>query len=273
MDVSYVSIFVREDGLRSCEGFHALVLQLVRSGVRLSKHLATSLGNPRQGSSIFLNPIAVGQNAIKCDTSIPRLKAEISECTHLTLQWCPPLENTILPSTPLPPPSPAFKTPTSSSKRKPRTGAGASPFQEKDQFRNSPSPSPGSKMDARRLESSPGVSYQEEAKLVTQNMGNIAAVRSFFEADRSKGMSLVQLFAERWLCGRYLMSGSLVSLPVCGCDCLFVVAHNETLSGVKTYDDSDVEGILPSSLPIYKVCFTGSLRFLIPLFRPYSCWI
>ena len=230
------------------------MLQLVRSGVRLSKHLATSLGNPRQGSSIFLNPISVGQNVIKGDTGIPRLQAEINECVYLTLQWCPPLENTILPSTPLPPPSPVFKTPTSSSKRKPRTGAGASPFQDKDQFRTPPSPSPVSKMDSRRLESSPGFSNQEEPKFVTQNMGNIAAVRSFFEADRSKGMSLVQLFAERWLCGRYLMPGSLVSLPVCGCDCHFVVAYNETVSDVKTHENS-VVGVQPSSLPVYKVCF------------------
>lgn len=203
-----------------------------------------------------MNPILVGQSVIKGDTSIEKLRAEISESTQLTLQWCPPLENAILPSTtPLPPPSPVFKTPTSSSKRKPRIGSGTSPFQDKDQFRNSPSPSPVSKMDARRLESSPGFSNQEEAKFVTQNMGNIAAVRTFFEADRSKGMSLVQLFAERWLCGRYLMHGSLVSLPVCGCDCLFVVTHNETLPGVKTHEESDV-GVLPSSLSIYKVCFT-----------------
>lgn len=237
-------------------------VQLVRFGVRLSKHLATSLGNPRQGSSIFVNPVLVGQSVIKGETSIPRLRAEISESTQLTLEWCPPLENTILPSTLLPPPSPVFKTPTSSNKRKPRTGAGASPFQEKDQFRNSPSPSPVSKMDARRLESSPGLSNQEEAKFVTQNMGNIAAVRSFFEADRSKGMSLVQVFAERWLCGRYLMHGSLVSLPVCGCDCLFVVSHNE--KGVKTHAESDV-GVLPSSLPIYKVCAFLFLLYLLIL--------
>jgi hypothetical protein len=220
-------------------------MQLVRSGVRLSKHLATSLGNPRQGSFIFLNAISVGH--MKGDTAIPRLKAEITECAHLTLQWCPPLENTLLPS--LPPPSPVFKTPTSSSKRKARTGA--SP---KDQFRSSPSPSPISKMDARRLESSPGFSSQEEPRFVTQNMGNVAAVRSLFEADMSKGMSLVQLFAERWLCGRYLMPGSLVSLPICGCDCLFMV---ETLS--ETHEDSHVED---SSLPIYKVFEICAFSFL-----------
>jgi len=231
-------------------------LQLVRSGVRLSKHLATSLGNPRQGSSIFLNPLLVGQSVIKGDTSIPRFRAEISESTQLTLEWCPPLENSVLPSMPLPPPSPVFKTPTSSSKRKPRTGAGASPFQEKNQFRNSPSPSPVSKMDVRRLEISPGFSYQEEARFATQNMGNIAAVRSFFEADRSKGLSLVQLFAERWLCGRHLLLGGLVSLPVCGCDCVFVVSHNES---AKSQEESDV-GDLQSSLRVYKVCFTLNLR-------------
>lgn len=234
--------------------YHTLVLQLVRSGVRLSKHLATSLGNPRQGSSIFVNPILSGQDVIKGDTSIQRLRADIRESAHLTLEWCLPLENTVLPSTPRPPPSPVFKTPTSSSKRKPRTGAGASPFQERDQFRNSPSPSPVTKMDARRLESSsssspggPGGINEEEAKFVTQNMGNIAAVRSLFEADRSKVMSLVQLFAKRWLCGRYLMQGSLVILPVCGCDCLFVVSQNEAIS-----EEPDV-GALVSSLSIYKV--------------------
>lgn len=222
--------------------------KLVRSGVRLSKHLATSLGNPRQGSFIFLNAISVGHT--NGDTAIPRLKAEITECVHLTLQWCPPLENTLLPS--LPPPSPVFKTPTSSSKRKARTGA--SP---KDQFRSSPSPSPISKMDARRLESSPGFSSQEEPRFVTQNMGNVAAVRSLFEADKlSKGMSLVQLFAERWLCGRYLMPGSLVSLPICGCDCLFMV---ETRS--ETHEDSHVED---SSLPIYKVTHKTKITLVGP---------
>ncbi|KAG0594421.1 hypothetical protein M758_UG075600 [Ceratodon purpureus] len=238
--------------------------KLVRSGVRLSKHLATSLGNPRQGSAIFLNPISVGQTVTKGDTGIPRLKAEVSECSNLALQWCPPLENITLPPSPLPPPSPVFKTPTSSNKRKPRTGAGASPFQEKDQFRNSPSPSPVSKMDSRRLESSPGFSNQEEPRFAIQNVGNIAAVRTFFEGDGSKGMSLVQLFAERWLCGRYLMPGSLVSLPMCGCDCLFVVSHNETLSGVKTHEDSDVEGVLPSSLPIYKVTHKTKIKLVGP---------
>lgn len=235
------------------------MLQLVRFGVRLSKHVATSLGNPRQGSSIFLNPISVGQNTSKGDnTSIHRLSAEISECTHLALQWCPPLENSILPSTPLPPPSPVFKTPTSSNKRKPRicTGASPSPFQDRDQFKNSPSPSPVSKGDSRRLESSPSFSNQEDSKCFTSNMGNIAAVRSFFECDRSNGMSLIELFAERWLCGRYLMRGSLLSLPVCGCDCFFVVVRIETPSDSTILEDSGVGPFSLSSLPIYKVCLT-----------------
>ena len=38
-------------------------------------------------------------------------------------------------------------------------------------------------------------------------------------------MALVQMFAERWLCGRLLMPDDLVSLLVCGCDCLFVVSE------------------------------------------------
>lgn len=85
---------------------------------------------------------------------------------------------------------------------------------------------------------------------MSQNVGNIAALRSLFEADDvSKGRSIVQSFAEKWLCGRYLMHGSLVSLPVCGCDCIFVVSHIEKPSEESVIGD----------LPIYKVCAFSSL--------------
>ena len=205
---------------------------------------------------------------------------DIGDCTHLSLQWCPPLEDVLVPNVLLPPLSPLPRTPSLSSKKMGRTSS----FQETS-CQNSPSappspvfktPSSSSKRMARRFEGSPGPkTAEEEIRLSVPNLGNIAAVRSLFSSAEGNGkesLSVVEVYAARMLSGRYLLPGSLVTLSVCACDCLFFVSYVRMSSGREETGNSSATGSLPPPpLSIYKV---GSLLkvmifFQIFKFRPH----
>ena len=268
--------------------------------------MAISLGHPSQGSLILLNPIAPSSKSEQSKGHAVNFSVtgDVGDCTHVSLKWCPPLEDVLVPDMLLPPlspvprtpsisskkmgrtssfqesscqnspsapPSPVLKTPSSFSKRMARTssyqetGGG----QSKESFRHSPSPSPVGKIDGRRFEGSPGSkTAEEEIRLSVPNLGNIAAVRSLLslaEENGKKSISLLEDYAARMFSGRYLLLGSLVTLRVCACDCLFFVSYVKMSSGREETGNSNATGLLPPPpLSIYKV---GSLLNVMIFFQ------
>lgn len=153
------------------------------------------------------------------------------------------------------PPSPGFQTPSRSSKCVSRTGM--SPSQEgsaqrKESSRNSPSPSPGGKLESRKVAASPA-GVMQEVRNVIQTSGNTSGVWSILENIIDKDKSLIESFASRWLCGRFVLPGNLVSLPICGCDCLFEVSQAKSSDKEEAGDSGTVGGLPPPPLSIYKV--------------------
>lgn len=264
------------------------------------------------GSLILLNPITPSSKLEQSKGHVVNFSVtgDVGDCTHVSLQWCPPLEVVSVPDILLPPspvlrtpsisskkmgrtssfqenscqnspsapPSPVFKTPSSSSKRMARTSSyqETSGSQSKESFRHSPSPSPVGKIDGRRFEGSPGPkTAEEEIRLSVPNLGNIAGVRSLLsleEGNGKKSISLLEDYAARMFSDRYLLPGSLVTLRVCACDCLFFVSCIKmSLGREETVNLSAMGSLPPPPLSIYKV---GSLLNVmissqVFMFRPH----
>ncbi len=266
-----------------------LVSQLVGYGVRMSKHLGLALGSPSLGSTILLNLFHLCETKAQIEQQPPMSNqrvlsstVEVLNCTHLTLSWCTPSQSDNT-TTQLSPPRPeVIRTTSSSTKLGTRTVD--SPLQDRSseqtkEISSSKAPSHSPARSKKGRSSSPGPLIQENAKRGRTDLGSIAAVWSILEKETTKGKALLQTFASRWLSGRFLLPGNLVTLPICGCDCVFVVTHAHSSSISKGGDlnvtDSDsvkdakpnlnINDLLPPPhLSVYKVGHMTNITLLAP---------
>ncbi|KAH8940653.1 hypothetical protein BDL97_15G100600 [Sphagnum fallax] len=263
--------------------------KLVGHGVRMSKHLGLALGSPSLGSTILLNLFHLCETKAQIEQQPPMSNqrvlsstVEVLNCTHLTLSWCTPSQSDNT-TTQLSPPRPeVIRTTSSSTKLGTRTVD--SPLQDRSseqtkEISSSKAPSHSPARSKKGRSSSPGPLIQENAKRGRTDLGSIAAVWSILEKETTKGKDLLQTFAARWLSGRFLLPGNLVTLPICGCDCVFVVTHARSSSiskgGDSNVTDSDsvkdakpnlnINDLLPPPhLSVYKVGHMTNITLLAP---------
>jgi hypothetical protein len=80
---------------------------------------------------------------------------------------------------------------------------------------------------------------QENAKRGRTDLGSIVAVWFILEKETADRKALLQSFAARWLSGHLLLPGNLLTLSICGCNCVLVVNSAHSSSMIKHAEQLD----------------------------------
>lgn len=170
------------------------------------------MGCPPSGTAVYICSLnaeciasATGKMTL-CSLARPTaLETTVYNCTHLFLTWLPP--------------ELAPKEIPCADEVSPAKVRGRSPLKDKA----SPLPvSPGCGADFAKKFSS-GLSEG-------QGMSSLTARRSAWACLAEGGeqvRTMLQNFALRWLSDRFILPGSPLVLPICGCDCVFSVSAIE----------------------------------------------
>ncbi|XP_024534829.1 calmodulin-interacting protein 111 [Selaginella moellendorffii] len=190
--------------------------KLVKNNVRLSSHLSQTLGCPALGSVLLISSLRATCRSrdIANLLHLPRsgegeCVAAIQECKHLSLQIC----------------QGSFSFALEHSELERESAAPSSPFKVSP-FKGSP------------LKTPPPAKSTTGIREISS-----AAARSYLTGGSSKMKEVIEKLAARWLSGRLLLVGNMVTVPVCGSDCVFHVKAAESLTSQELDLSEKLQGL------------------------------
>lgn len=203
--------------------------KVLKNGVRLSWGLSCTMGFPAMGRAVFVCPIEnMSRNLSRTDRIT---QAYLCKCKELYLDLVPPKPGLITCGKGL-------------------SISDASP--ESTQVGSWKVTSPKTPLSHQSKLSSPAASPMRSRK--SHDCGSTADSSTFFDVSAArlvladeKVKELLQIYAARWLYGRYVLKGNFVTVPVCGQICVFLVDGLDKLPAACSDLDSTSENY--NSLP------------------------
>eukprot|EP01018_Ginkgo_biloba_P016819 Gb_01408 [translate_table: standard] len=212
--------------------------KLIKNGVRLSRHLSCTMGNPSLDRTLYVFPLQIHSTSqlINRIVKMPTLKYDESchvslcKCNDLCLKWLIP-KSAFTVSREISSPSTTSDNACNSGCENvqylsPKTPSGyLSKLIPSADILGSRSPSVWSSTlsDSPQIQNSEGTLLHTNTVEGTFPLGfpNWASVRVALEDDKLK--ELLQKYSLRWLGARILLRGNFVTIPVCGQLCVFHV--------------------------------------------------